>query len=117
TFDHRRAIYDTVEAGTMPPGAAGKERIKSVVFTDAAGNVLPSIDSAAGKKILRNWLACRAPVVEAVLSTPPAGGACTGGTIGDRCVRMGCELDPTWTSIYENMIETRCVICHTGGTA
>ncbi|MFT5355208.1 MAG: hypothetical protein ACI9KE_002424 [Polyangiales bacterium] len=58
TFRWRRAILRTQRSGSMPPGVQGA----AVLGGSYAG--LPSLDSDEGQEILRNWLACGAPVVE-----------------------------------------------------
>ncbi len=61
------AFYDSVESGWMPPyGDATVEvhaGVSRYVFADD-GSRLPRVDDAEGLAILRNWLACGAPVVE-----------------------------------------------------
>jgi hypothetical protein len=114
-------ILRTVEKGDMPPGAEGRSVVDSnrsaFAYEDLAGDPLPPIDSSEGKEILRNWLACGAPVVER--SEPPGdevpGTPCNDGseTVGD-CIVEGesCELMPTWTSVYDCVVRPLCVQCH-----
>src|SRR5690606_18999966 len=63
----RHAIIEQVAVGSMPPppptgatalGAGARYRTTE-------GRELPSIDSPEARAILRSWLACGAPVVEA----------------------------------------------------
>ncbi len=86
---------------------------------------LSAIGTPEGNEILRNWLACGAPVVESAKSDPdeapgsPCGGVSGAGHAGDCVHGVPVTLDvpdPTWTSIYTEVIEPLCgVSCH-GGT-
>lgn len=68
----RGAIFHQVESGAMPPPPpAGETALAAGARYRAAPGTpderpLPSIASAEGRALLRNWLACGAPVVEAV---------------------------------------------------
>jgi hypothetical protein len=73
-------IWGQVEAGTMPPPKPA-----------GAGALAPS-----QKEILRNWLACGAPVVEAPATADP-------------------NADP-WTKIY-TQLSGSCSACHNASTA
>lgn len=82
----RGAIWSEVTSGRMPPGAAGAEVIASPLrprhATYASGvmvGALPELSTAEGREILRNWLACGAPVVER--SEPRSDGMAP--TVGD----------------------------------
>ena len=78
--DYREDILDLVEDGEMPPwGEATLIVHRNVpryrgVAEDGTVTRLPYIDSFEGLEILRNWLACDAPVVERTEGT---------GTVGD----------------------------------
>jgi hypothetical protein len=85
-FDHRESMWGAIEGGSMPPGEP------------AAGGEL----SAADKEVVRNWLACGAPVI----ATPQAG------------VSVGAD----WTAIYEAFVGSGpsslgCETCHGETTA
>ncbi|MFK8001298.1 MAG: hypothetical protein AB8H86_17010 [Polyangiales bacterium] len=60
TFRWRRAILRTQRSGSMPPGLQGAE----IVALGRRYVDLPALTSDEGQEILRNWLACGAPVVE-----------------------------------------------------
>ena len=72
-FDHARRILGEVEAGTMPPLANADlddyyrfgSRTTFDLATRTGDTPLPAIDSPEGEEILRNWLACGAPVIGA----------------------------------------------------
>lgn len=78
--NHSLDIWDEVEAGTMPPPKPA-----------GAGALAPS-----QKEILRNWLACGAPVVEAPPTADPNADA--------------------WTKIY-TQLSGSCAGCHSAATA
>jgi hypothetical protein len=107
-----------VERGAMPPGGAGDAVVRSATqafaYADLGGTPLPSVDSAGGREILRNWLACGAPVVERTKSEGAPGSLCNTGAerVGDCIVERPCPLEPTWASIYECIIATECATCH-----
>lgn len=115
----RGAIWKQVELGHMPPrGAAGEEYWSSVtssyeIVTNEAGTEfapLPGLDTDEGRNILRNWLACGAPLVERTverLDREP-----TDNFIVPVCQRDCVDL--TWPSIYERVIEPGCATsrCH-----
>lgn len=126
TYEHRFDIWRTVDDGSMPPGAAGESvRATDVYYRDfdpdtgEFTNPLPGLDTPEGRRIYRNWLACGAPVVEQ--AREPAAGERPGascsdvmGTVGDCRVRAGSiePPDPSWTSIFERIVEPLCVECH-----
>jgi len=121
-FDWRFDVYEWVEDGTMPPGEAGEQATSDdggYVFED--GSPLPSISSEDGQLLLRRWLACGSPVVAATADPSadrPPGSSCADNDVGACIVRDAALLpDPTWSSIYELLIEPRCVSCHGPGPA
>lgn len=67
-YRHRELAMRTVERGTMPPSGVGRE----VVDAATRYRNLPAIDTPEGRAILRNWLACGAPVVERTAEDRPA---------------------------------------------
>ena len=64
-------LWAEIESGRMPPG----EPVRSVIIGSAlayeteAGEPLPIVASPEATEMLRNWLACGAPVVEATEGT------------------------------------------------
>src|SRR5690606_26116603 len=86
-FDYARAILSSVESGWMPPDGVGErlaeEQFGTLVDIGAKltledGEPVPALGTPEGDEILRNWLACGAPVVEST-------GLPTGGRPGDLC--------------------------------
>jgi len=105
--DHRESIYLEVRTGRMPPfgeatlvAHAGVPR-----FADAEGTRVPFVDSFEGLAVLRNWLACGAPVVERTEGS---------GTVGDVVPPLDTgALEPRFTSIYERVLSPLCgESCH-----
>jgi hypothetical protein len=70
------------------------------------------VRSNEGKSTVRNWLACKAPVVAGVTGAPA-----DAATIGD-VVAPGkvTEVAATYASIYTNILAS-CTSCHTPGGA
>ena len=81
----RSGVWREVHAGTMPPGEIG-EAIRAGGLPYAE---LPPLPTAEGKEILRNWLACNAPIVERA-TTRPDGFA----PIGDIVAAESCLATP-----------------------
>jgi len=77
--DRREEVYCTVEDGTMPPWGDATVTVHAMsprfarVSDDGTTTRLPHIDSFEGLDILRNWLACDAPVVERTEGTATVG--------------------------------------------
>lgn len=112
------ALLHTVDLGTMPPeGEAAEQALGSAplyarVSDEQGTSELPGVDTPEGREILRNWLACDAPVVER--PAPRADGV-------DSVVVPPLYLppiEPTWESIFDNVLGARGCAgarCH-GGT-
>lgn len=109
----------TFACADLPPGSCAD----GMTTLDVENPLLPSLDTREGEEILRNWLACGAPVVE---STGEPGSFATGGDCsipgeqghaGSCIVRIPAPIEPpeqTWTSIYALVIGPRCgESCHT----
>jgi hypothetical protein len=109
-IERAEQLYSEVEGGSMPPyGEAtviAHAGVPQFRFLDDRG--LPRIDAVDGLPLFRNWLACGAPVVER--TTPrPAGITAVGDVVGLRPV----PLEPTYTSIYQNILFPLCgASCH-----
>ncbi len=127
-FDHRFAMFSTVETGSMPPGEAGLAALIDAGFTYLdSGQPMPYIDSAEGEDIYKNWLACGGPMVTQTAepgdSDAPGAPCDPGGyTLQDaeHCYyrRTAPPIDPTWTAIYSAIIvDGGCVSCHGPGPA
>jgi hypothetical protein len=115
----RGDIWDQVDEGRMPPsGESGAEYRASVtvsyeIVTNEAGTEfgpLPGLDTEEGRDILRNWLACGAPVVERTVER--ADREPTANFIVPVCQRDCVDL--TWPSIHERIITPGCATarCH-----
>ncbi len=68
-FDNSGDILGTIEGGTMPPGEIGR----NIANAGPPYDGLPGLDTPEGVDIVRNWLACGAPVVERVRDDRPSG--------------------------------------------
>jgi hypothetical protein len=105
-------LYALVESGEMPPGAAGKKHRAALAWMqkDASGTLvaakLPAVTSKAGKKVLRNWLACDAPVVAYTTGAPAQD-----KDLGDVEDKLETKIDPTFDAIYAALL-TSCSSCH-----
>lgn len=129
----RDDVYGTVVDGSMPPGNAGRSTDAGpfVLFADGASEStpLPGLDTNEGLEMLRVWLACGSPVVQATSDLPAA--SCTRDTdcaplpicdaASARCVPVGAvatphaiTVQPTWTSIYASIVRPTCALeaCH-----
>jgi hypothetical protein len=139
-YDQRYEIWEQVESDYMPPEGKGKafrELSPGTAVTVNAdgtgsctrGEALPSISKGSSQKILKNWLACKAPVVEtqsAELTARVAGTAgdqwpqlsCTtgGGTGGDGGTDGGVGGDasssPTFADVFAVLASNNCNSCH-----
>jgi hypothetical protein len=134
--EHRDEAWASIESGSMPPRGEGTKVVGSFGWSfdperDGDSRVLPSIYTAQGKEIVRNWLACDAPIVEKTYQPPPAG---TGGDSGAGGAGAGGDEDggaagepgdagmdaepmpepPDWAPIFEEIITPSCAIapCH-----
>lgn len=112
-----RSILGTVDGATMPPPASAGSEVSEVlegapVFTRAeGGQALPAIDSAEGRELLRNWLACGAPLVERGASRDDGADAVVEEPL------FIPPIEPNWPSIFENLVgSARCASprCHGG---
>ncbi|MCA9603016.1 MAG: hypothetical protein KC417_13375 [Myxococcales bacterium] len=115
-YEWRSEAFETVDDGSMPPGAIGESIVAGAYsgakFSDALDNPLPKLDSSAGNEMLKNWLACGAPVVEALGDSGQPFGTCVGGdSVGDRCAKKEVQVDASWASIY-NSAFVSCFACH-----
>jgi hypothetical protein len=79
-------IWGQVTSGAMPPGEEGREIVAETLpyhWQSATGEELAALETPAGREILRNWLACGAPLVDrtdmtGALTTCPTGVSCAG---------------------------------------
>ncbi|MBX3272068.1 MAG: hypothetical protein KF729_17515 [Sandaracinaceae bacterium] len=109
---HRHAIWGAVSAGTMPPGGvAGAAALEAAPpFTDAELAPLPGLETPEGRAVLRNWLACGAPVVER--PRPRDDGLPSDGQVVAGLDRTPPE--PVWSELYARVVAPRCAssACH-----
>ena len=116
-------MIQEIRAGTMPPGEAGQRVRNNTPWIRTPdpdrperSAELPSIDSSEGQEIVRNWLACQAPVVARAEIAPSADlELTTCPSVDDEiCVYSGPGVlpDPNWSDIYFGIMFTDCVICH-----
>lgn len=123
---HRAAIWREVHRGTMPPldedlegrAPGGYRHVTFELGRCSFGEPLEAVNTAAGRRTLRSWLACGAPVAEA---SDPALPRINDGEIGLRT--PVCEDDSNttgnlFTRVYDDVLAVGCVIgCHApGGT-
>lgn len=110
----RVAYCDQLPIGTCAPGATTIE---------LENPLLPPVGSSEGREIVRNWLACGAPVVESAIEAANlahTGWQCApnneAGHVGDCFVRIPAPVtppDPTWSSIFTTAILPGCgTKCH-----
>ncbi|KPK16001.1 MAG: hypothetical protein AMJ62_07385 [Myxococcales bacterium SG8_38] len=110
-------IMNEIRDGTMPPGAAGEQVQNDTPWIRPNLTELPRLDTKEGRDIVRNWLACGAPVVARteIAPTPQNELAPCQSLEDEVCVYSGPQgdlPDPTWSSIYWSLIFTQCVTCH-----
>ncbi len=112
-----------VRDGSMPPGERGRSVRDDTPWFRPDGSQLPSLgsdnpeDIDRAKEIIRNWLACSAPVVARTELAPnPQLELTPCATVdGETCVYTGPQgalPDPTWSSIYASLIFNSCLLCH-----
>lgn len=137
-YANRDDIYDTVVRGTMPPGAAGARVQQPLYGTfDDAGTLdeMAGLATPEGRETLRNWLACGAPMIErtgglgsATACSSDADCVLTGACdlahrtclpVGDTQPYLVVPVQPTWSSLYEVVVQTRCAqsSCHGASAA
>ncbi len=105
--DERGAIWSEVRDGTMPPrGVGGQLQGDGEWMFDidrtADSPKLPALATDEGKSILRNWLACGAPVVNATQAPTWALPSADGGSATD------------WQTIFTEVVGPSCstAFCH-----
>lgn len=109
----------TFPCAELPPGSCEDGQTEAVIENP----LLPSLGTSEGNEILRNWIACGAPVIESTgePGAYPTGGDCgipgEQGHTGDCIVRIPAPIEPpeqTWSSIFELVLRPRCgESCHT----
>lgn len=125
-FEERNLIWQQVKDGVMPPdglGARFRELVKSIADTSESepctrGPAYKEIGEKQTQDVLRNWLACGAPIVESqgasVTRDKIAGVAgyqfkmCGEGGEGGGGEPITIEL------LQEQVIDSKCATCHGG---
>jgi hypothetical protein len=111
--DEAPDMYDQIESGSMPPGKAGMRTVPTYKTASGADANLPSIGTAEGKATVRNWLACGAPVVSAVMGAPLATAV---ANIQNSQVVAAMPSTPTGTGfadVYTGvLVGGTCTTCH-----
>jgi len=111
-------MIQEMRAGAMPPGEAGRSvRNTTPWLRKSDGTELPPIESGEAQEIVRNWLACNAPVIARTEAAPSDALQLEPCQSVDEeiCVYNGPQGDlpgPVWSEIYWSIIFTRCVTCH-----
>lgn len=122
TYNHRYDVLRTVEDGSMPPGPAGEGRRGEFDYygeyeAGTFSGLLPTIETAAGRETLRNWLACGSPVLELSVPQDENNGPtddCGAGPVG-RCAVAAPGIEPpgpVWDQIYTRVVRPLCLSCH-----
>lgn len=116
TVQEARLILHTIDLGTMPPPDDGPMVFDGApVYVRSAGGdfaALPEVGSDEGRELLRNWLACDAPVVERPVPRDDGVPAVVVPPLDLP------PIEPTWSSIFDNLLLGRGCAgarCH-GGT-
>lgn len=115
--DDAEELYDQVESGAMPPGKEGKDARASIAWKEKTvmgalvDALLPDVATADGTEVLRNWLACGAPVISAT-NDAPADVLAQASSFGDTAMPLGTLVEPNFDSIYVNVFEGECRACH-----
>jgi len=110
---HAGSILRTLDLGAMPPAAIEPDEL-SASYLSASGAPLPPIRSPEAREVLRNWLACGAPVVERTSAHPEG---------APRVVVPRADvppIQPTWASIFRDvLVARRCGnrYCHGDATS
>lgn len=116
--DWAEGMIQEIRAGSMPPGAVGESvRNNTPWIRKSNDSELPSIGTKEAEEIIRNWLACEAPVIARTEIPPSAELELTPcPSIGDEtCIYNGPEgdlPDPAWSDIYWSIMFQSCVVCH-----
>jgi hypothetical protein len=134
-FDWRDEIWEQVEDALMPPdgvGASYRQASLGAVLVRSpngqacqAGEPFEPFAKASTREIMRNWLACGAPVVEVSSESVPVNtlakvAAGNPGTVGQQMPLCGggdaCDDPITFDDLYTKVIQQSCVTgCHAPG--
>ena len=89
----RDAIWREVERGTMPPGEAGERlldnglRPRYRLRSEGRYEDLPELSTVQGREVLRNWLACGAPVIERTQERADGAPSSVGAVVAAVCAQ------------------------------
>lgn len=127
-FSERNLIWQQVKDGLMPPGgqfSTFKKITSMILDTDEKspcmrGAALKDIENKATQDILRNWLACQAPIVESYGGPASVDGV--DGTAGYQYLECsgsqpmgdgGMGNAVTFETVYDTVLtDATCVGCH-----
>jgi hypothetical protein len=107
-YEHRRSIWAQVASANMPiDGAVGELVGESapVYYRELPDTPMATLDTEDGREVLRNWLACGAPVVERTAPVDDPSYEPTGWIVDPIEVE---PLEANWNNIYTRLIEPRC---------
>ena len=110
-------MISEIREGTMPPGAVGNQVLDTTPWVRSDGTPLPAWGTSEATDIVRNWLACKAPVVARSELAPSETEELTPcpSIDGEVCIYSGPQgslPEPRWSSIYWEVMFNQCVICH-----
>jgi hypothetical protein len=111
--DEAEEIWAIIESGEMPPGKAG-DLPDLPFYRDVAATVpanLAAVDIAESRQLVRNWLACSAPVVAATTDSPQAA-AVVSASIGAVVDPGQATIQPNFASIFDFLLGPSCASCH-----
>jgi mono/diheme cytochrome c family protein len=129
-FDERNDIWEQIVDGLMPPDGVGKpfRAVNPGAEADldmpcSSKGKLGTIADKETRSILRNWLACGSPVVEAssdmiaeaVIKNDPAGIPGTVGQQMPQCVASDCDQPLSFDDLYAAVLGPNCASCHVQG--
>lgn len=112
-FERREEVYHEVNGGRMPPGEIGASLESSAsIFRSDDEEEIPLSTSDAGVRALRNWLACKTPIIERTNPHPDLGYQEFGDIVAAKQIE---PPDPVFSSIQEKVLTPGCVSipdCH-----
>lgn len=119
--DERDIIWEQVKKNLMPPDGAfaGLRALTRMFDTDEEDVCLATSDdsfspitSGASKEVLRNWLACGAPIVE---SNTEIVSERTAGTVGYQYPQCAAKAEGnTLEAVQATIFDEYCTSCHPG---
>jgi hypothetical protein len=125
-FDLRELIWEQVVDGLMPPSGVGDPfkkaspgaKVTAFGMEECTKDApYDGVSNKATQKVLQQWLACGAPVVEMNVAALPEP---VGGTVGDQYPSCGgAPMEATFENVYATVfMGGGCVIpgCHSGAT-